>query len=90
MAVVVFEYTYSEGVREQNIWKPNDDRHFAALVKCYVKIPGEKNKVIEKPSTRPATFQECCMKANKLKKEYGNHLKALIIWNMDEINSISY
>ncbi|MGG1483510.1 hypothetical protein ABEI56_05420 [Peribacillus castrilensis] len=86
----VLEYINTDGYRNQRAWKPNDDRRFTALVKCYVQLPGEKKKVIEKPSTRPATFHECCLLAKKLKNEYGNNLKQMVIWDMDEINAISY
>ena len=50
------------------------------------KVPDKKElQVIEKPSTRPVSFDECCRIVKKLKNEYGHNLKQLLIWNVDEI-----
>lgn len=86
----VLEYTNKTGYRNQRAWKPNDERRFTALIKCYVQSPGKKElQVIEKPSTRPATFEECCKFAGNLKKQYGDTLKQLIVWDLDELNAIT-
>lgn len=70
---------------DQRVW--NVDGEFSALIKCYVQRPGDKKlQIIEKPSTRPATLHECYRFSQKLKQEYGNSLKRMIIWNMDELN----
>ena len=84
----VLEYINKSGYRNERVWKPGDEKRFTALVKCYVQVPDKKElQVIEKPSTRPASFEECCRMARKLKNEYGHNLKQLLIWNVDEVES---
>lgn len=79
----VYHYDPKEEIVER-FWKVSDDIRFIALIKCYV-IDQGKQKVIEKPSTRPASFIECYRYAQKLKREYGRNLKQVVIWNLDEM-----
>jgi hypothetical protein len=86
----VLEYTNRTGERKQRIWSVSDKRRFTALIKCYVQGIGEqKFQAIEKPSTRPASFSECCRYAEKMKNEYGDNLKKLIIWDVDALKENS-
>ncbi|MEN8702482.1 hypothetical protein [Bacillus infantis] len=81
----VLHYNNLNGENKQNVWRKKQDA-FRALIKCYVQQPGDLHpKVIEKPSTRPATIEECCRYASRLRKEYGPHLKQLIVWDMDQV-----
>jgi hypothetical protein len=84
----VLHFTNYNGKKEERIWKVSEGTRFTALIKCFVQNPGDKNiQTIEKPSTRPATFSECCQFVKKLKIEYGDTLKQLIVWNVDEMKS---
>ena len=83
----VIEYENRDGKRKTRIWRINGEITFKALIKFYVLDHG-KLKVVEKPSTRPATFSECYRFANKLKAEYGRNLKQIVVWNMDVLESI--
>lgn len=86
----VLEYKYQYGTPTLRKFKPEDTKPFSALFKCYVKEPDkEELQIIEKPSTRPATFQECYLMARKLKNEYGKNLKLLLVWDMDAINEVN-
>lgn len=87
----VLHFTNQYGKKEERIWEVSEGTKFTALIKCFVQNPGDKTlRTIEKPSTRPATFYECYQFARKLKIEYGDSLKQLIVWNMDEIKSSPY
>lgn len=76
-------YTNKSGEKSERIWVSDQEKKFPALIKCYVQQDG-KLKVIEKPSTRPATFKECRRYVEKLKREFGRSLMQLSVWNMDE------
>lgn len=82
----VMEYSNQYGKPTLRKFNEKDTTPFSALFKCYVKVPDKKElQIIEKPSKRPATFQECFQFARKLKNEYGNDLKQLVVWDMDAI-----
>lgn len=87
----VLHFTNHFGKMEERIWEVSEGTKFTALIKCFVQNPGDKNiQTIEKPSKRPATFYECYQFARKLKIEYGDTLKQLIVWNLDEMKSSTY
>jgi hypothetical protein len=87
----VLHFTNHSGKKEERVWKVSEGIKFTALIKCFVQNPGDKTfQTIERPSTRPATFSECYQFAKKLKIEYGDTLKQLIVWNVDEMKSSNY
>ncbi|NMH67324.1 hypothetical protein HF072_00705 [Bacillus sp. RO3] len=83
----VYQYYVYEGHKKHRSWNPLHKEKFNALIKCFVMTNG-KLKTIEKPSTEPATFHQCCRKAEVLKHSYGSALQQLYIWDMDEINEM--
>jgi hypothetical protein len=86
----VLEYTNRNGIHRQRVWTSDNTRKFSALIKCYVQYDGNHHlQVIEKPSKRPATFNECYRFAQKLKDEYGANLKQMIIWDLDKLKESS-
>lgn len=86
----VLEYTNQNGINKERVWRSDNTRKFFALIKCYVQFEGERHfRLIEKPSKRPATFNECYRFAQKLKGEYGSNLKHMIAWDLDKLKGIS-
>lgn len=86
----VLQYINEIGEQKEQVWKENGESQFSALIKCYIQHYGEKKmQIIEKFSKRPASFEECCRFAQKLKAEYGDNLKQMIIWNLDMLKSQS-
>lgn len=74
------------GENKERVWDYVTDKRFTALIKYFVQDSKEESiQIIEKTSTRPATFQECYRFSQILKKEYGKSLKQIIIWNLDEL-----
>jgi hypothetical protein len=86
----VLEYSNRNGMNKERVWNSDNTRKFSALIKCYVQFDGDYHlRVIEKPSKRPATFNECYRFAQKLKAEYGVNLKQMIIWDLDKLKGSS-
>jgi hypothetical protein len=85
----VLEYTNRNGMDKERVWNSDNTREFSALIKCYVQYEGDHLRLIEKPSKRPATFNECYRFAQKLKSEYGVNLKQMIIWDLDKLKGES-
>lgn len=87
----VLHFTNQYGKKEERIWEVSEGTKFTALMKCFVQYPGDKTlQIIEKPSKRPATFYECYQFSRKLKAQYGDALKQLIVWNLDELKLSTY
>lgn len=89
---VVLQYKNFNGEARIKSWNPGTYK-FPALIKCYIQEPGApKLTTLEKPSTRPASFYECCLYTEKIKEKYGDQLKQVIVWNVDalEQNSNGY
>ena len=81
---VILEYINEPGRKLERKFREDDGRRLSILIKCYIEVPGSKRlKEIEKPSTRPATINEAFKYVQKLKKEYGNQILRLIVWDLD-------
>ncbi|MFD2442909.1 hypothetical protein ACFSO7_02815 [Bacillus sp. CGMCC 1.16607] len=86
----ILQYLNQEGKKKQVVFNKYQNKIFTALIKYYIQLPGVKRlQVMEKTSTRPATFYECCRYVEKLKVEHGNNLKQLIIWDVDQLKTYS-
>ncbi|MCP3742728.1 hypothetical protein [Rossellomorea sp. BNER] len=82
----IFQYNNFEGKPIHKSWNPINKDRFQVLIKIYISKNGEeKPEVIEKPSTRPATIQECHAYVKKVKSQYGKALKQILIWDMEAI-----
>ncbi|WP_445506725.1 hypothetical protein [Niallia sp. 03190] len=79
----VLHYENQSGEMLARSWKV--DKPFNAIIKCFVTEKGKLN-VIEKPSTRPASFVECQAFAKKMISQYGDKLQQIIVWNLDEMD----
>jgi hypothetical protein len=84
----VYEYTNFTGGAKHRSWNPADKRKFNALIKCYIAKSNNRIEVIEKPSSSPATFYQCCKMAERLKQQYGDALKQILIWDLEAIEEI--
>jgi hypothetical protein len=84
----VYEYRNFTGTPKHRSWNPVNKQRFNALIKCYVSKNSNKMEVIEKPSSSPATFHQCCLMAEKIKQQYGATLKQILIWDLDALEEI--
>jgi hypothetical protein len=84
----VYEYRNFTGSPKHRSWNPVNKQKFNALIKCYVAKCNNQMEVIEKPSSVPATFHQCCKMAERLKQQYGEALKQILIWDLEEIEEM--
>ena len=72
----------------KRVWKENAQGNFDVIVKYYLYQKEQKKlQALQITSKRPASLEECKMMAQKLIKDYGDDLKQIFIWNLDQMRN---